>query len=52
LRDVDLAEELAALERWPQSGVPRKPGAWLMTAAKRRAIRRGLGGVAARSEAR
>ena len=44
LRDVGLAEELAqdalvtALERWPQTGVPDNPGAWLMTAAKHRAI--------------
>lgn len=43
-RDVDLAEELAqdalvtALAEWPKSGVPRNPGAWLMAAAKRRAI--------------
>ncbi|HET6347898.1 MAG TPA: DUF6596 domain-containing protein, partial [Candidatus Krumholzibacteria bacterium] len=29
---------VAALEQWPQSGVPDRPGAWLMTAAKRRAI--------------
>lgn len=42
--DVGLAEELAqdalvaALEQWPQSGVPRNPGAWLMMIAKRRAI--------------
>src|SRR5437764_867421 len=42
--DVGLAEELAqdalvaALEQWPDSGVPRNPGAWLMTTAKRRAI--------------
>src|ERR1700694_2871344 len=42
--DVGLAEELAqdalvaALEQWPQSGIPDKPGAWLMTAAKHRAI--------------
>jgi len=44
VRDVGLAEELAqdalvaALEQWPQSGVPRNPGAWLMTAARHRAI--------------
>ena len=44
VRDVGLAEELAqdalvvALERWPDSGVPDKPGAWLMAAAKNRAI--------------
>jgi RNA polymerase sigma-70 factor (ECF subfamily) len=44
VRDVGLAEELAqdalvtALERWPESGVPENPGAWLMTAAKHRAI--------------
>ncbi|HET7294975.1 MAG TPA: RNA polymerase sigma factor [Vicinamibacteria bacterium] len=44
VRDVGLAEELAqdalvvALERWPETGVPDKPGAWLMTAAKRRAL--------------
>ena len=44
VKDVGLAEELAqdalvvALERWPQDGVPDNPGAWLMTAAKRRAI--------------
>ena len=44
VRDVGLAEELAqdafvtALERWPQSGIPEKPGAWLMATAKRRAI--------------
>jgi RNA polymerase sigma-70 factor, ECF subfamily len=42
--DVGLAEELAqdavvaALEQWPASGVPRNPGAWLMTVAKRRAV--------------
>jgi RNA polymerase sigma-70 factor, ECF subfamily len=46
LRDVGLAEELAqdalvsALEQWPQSGIPDKPGAWLMAAAKNRAIDR------------
>ncbi len=44
VRDVGLAEELAqdalvaALEQWPASGVPNNPGAWLMAAAKRRAI--------------
>ncbi|GAA3191710.1 RNA polymerase sigma factor [Nonomuraea roseoviolacea] len=44
VRDVGLAEELAqdalvaALEQWPASGVPRNPGAWLMTVAKRRAV--------------
>jgi RNA polymerase sigma factor (sigma-70 family) len=44
LRDVPLAEELtqdalvAALERWPQTGIPEKPGAWLMATAKRRAL--------------
>ena len=44
LRDVGLAEELAqdalvaALEQWPADGVPDNPGAWLMTAARRRAI--------------
>jgi RNA polymerase sigma factor (sigma-70 family) len=42
--DVGLAEDLAqdavvaALEQWPAEGVPRNPGAWLMTVAKRRAI--------------
>jgi RNA polymerase sigma factor (sigma-70 family) len=46
VRDVGLAEDLAqdalvaALERWPESGVPDNPGAWLMTTAKRRAIDR------------
>jgi len=44
VRDVGAAEELAqdalvaALEQWPEEGVPRNPGAWLMTTAKRRAI--------------
>ena len=44
VRDVGVAEELAqdalvtALEQWPQTGVPRNPGAWLMTTAKHRAI--------------
>ena len=46
LRDVGLAEELAqdallsALEQWPKSGIPDRPGAWLMAAAKNRAIDR------------
>ncbi|MGN6275886.1 MAG: RNA polymerase sigma factor [Solirubrobacterales bacterium] len=44
--DVGLAEDLAqdalvaALEKWPQSGVPENPGAWLMATAKNRAIDR------------
>src|ERR1700686_4591599 len=44
VRDVGLAEELAqdalvaALERWPESGVPDNPGAWLMATAKHRGI--------------
>jgi RNA polymerase sigma factor (sigma-70 family) len=43
-RDIGIAEELAqdalvrALEQWPEEGIPEKPAAWLMTAAKRRAI--------------
>jgi RNA polymerase sigma factor (sigma-70 family) len=43
-RDVGMAEDLAqdalvsALESWPADGIPRNPGAWLMTAAKRRAV--------------
>jgi RNA polymerase sigma factor (sigma-70 family) len=46
VRDVGLAEELAqdalvaALERWPEQGVPSNPGAWLMATAKHRAIDR------------
>jgi RNA polymerase sigma factor (sigma-70 family) len=46
VRDVGLAEELAqdalvtALERWPQSGVPDNPGAWLMATARNRALDR------------
>src|SRR6201988_4556755 len=46
VRDVGLAEELAAdalvaaLEQWPESGVPSKPGAWLMATAKHRAVDR------------
>ncbi|EST28096.1 RNA polymerase sigma factor [Streptomyces niveus] len=44
VRDVGIAEELAqdalvaALEQWPESGVPDNPGAWLMATARRRAI--------------
>jgi RNA polymerase sigma-70 factor, ECF subfamily len=44
VRDVSLAEEIAqevlvsALERWPETGVPENPGAWLMATAKHRAI--------------
>src|SRR5690348_14870275 len=44
LRDVGQAEELAqdalvtALEKWPETGVPDNPGAWLMTAAKNQAV--------------
>ncbi|MFI5630890.1 RNA polymerase sigma factor [Streptomyces sp. NPDC051664] len=44
VRDVGIAEELAqdalvaALEQWPESGVPDRPGAWLMATAKHRAI--------------
>ena len=44
VKDVGLAEDLAqdalvaALEKWPDTGVPDRPGAWLMASAKRRAI--------------
>lgn len=44
VRDVGLAEDLAqdalvaALERWPETGIPDNPGAWLMATAKHRAI--------------
>ncbi|KIL38132.1 RNA polymerase subunit sigma-24 [Gordoniibacillus kamchatkensis] len=44
VRDIGIAEDLAqevfivALERWPDTGIPDRPGAWLMAAAKRRAI--------------
>jgi RNA polymerase sigma factor (sigma-70 family) len=44
VRDVGVAEDLAqdalvaALEKWPETGVPDNPGAWLMATAKRRAI--------------
>src|ERR671939_54750 len=46
VRDVGVAEDLAqdalviALERWPQTGIPHNPGAWLMATAKHRAIDR------------
>jgi predicted RNA polymerase sigma factor len=44
VRDVGVAEDLAqdalvaALERWPETGIPDNPGAWLMATAKHRAI--------------
>ncbi len=47
VRSVDRAEDLAqdallaALERWPESGIPDNPGAWLMTTAKHRAVDEG-----------
>src|SRR5262245_9470687 len=46
LHDLDLAEDAfqdavaAALERWRTDGVPRRPGAWLLTAARRKALDR------------
>jgi RNA polymerase sigma factor (sigma-70 family) len=46
VRDIGVAEDLAqdalvaALEQWPSSGIPNNPGAWLMTAAKHRAVDR------------
>src|SRR5881628_2460540 len=46
VRDVALAEDLAqealvaALEQWPESGIPSNPGAWLMATAKHRGIDR------------
>ena len=46
VRDLGVAEDLAqdalvaALEQWPQSGIPDNPGAWLMATAKHRAIDR------------
>ncbi|MFE3789508.1 RNA polymerase sigma factor [Streptomyces goshikiensis] len=44
VRDIGIAEEIAqdalvaALEQWPESGVPEKPGAWLMATARHRAV--------------
>src|SRR5690606_790380 len=44
VRDVGIAEDLAqdalvaAMETWPRTGIPDKPGAWLTTVAKRRAM--------------
>ena len=44
VRDVGIAEDLAqealvsALDQWPKTGIPENPGAWLMAAAKHRAI--------------
>ncbi len=44
VRDIGLAEDLAqdalvaALERWPETGMPENPGGWLMTVAKRKAL--------------
>ena len=44
LRDISLAEEMAqdalmaALDHWPREGLPSKPGAWLMTTAKHKAL--------------
>jgi RNA polymerase sigma factor (sigma-70 family) len=46
VRDIDLAEEIVqeafeqALDRWPMTGTPDRPGAWLLTTARRRAIDR------------
>jgi RNA polymerase sigma factor (sigma-70 family) len=46
VRDIDLAEEIVqeafeqALDRWPATGTPDRPGAWLLTTARRRAIDR------------
>ena len=44
VRDLSLAEDLAhdalvaALERWPETGLPDKPGAWLLVTARRKAL--------------
>jgi len=46
VRDIDAAEEVVqeafaqALDRWPVTGLPDRPGAWLLTAARRRALDR------------
>ena len=46
VRDIDAAEDVVqeafaqALDRWPTTGLPERPGAWLLTAARRRAIDR------------
>src|SRR5579884_3815425 len=46
MEDFDLAEDalqdavVVALEKWPADGIPPRPGAWLMTAARRKAIDR------------
>jgi RNA polymerase sigma factor (sigma-70 family) len=46
VRDIDTAEEVVqdafaqALERWPATGTPQRPGAWLLTTARRRALDR------------
>ena len=54
VRDVGVAEDLAhdalvaALEQWPESGIPENPGAWLMSTAKHRAIARDPPGSAKR----
>ena len=46
VRDFELAEDvfqdalLVALERWPAEGIPRNPGAWITTVARRKAIDR------------
>ena len=55
--DWDLAEECAqdafaaALERWPRDGVPRRPGAWLTTTARNRALDRLRRGATERGQA-